>query len=159
LIEEFAIAFPVRERVRDGFVASLARTRVPLELPAAAGANATWIAWLVPGAMETAPVDPERLKPGPETVAWEIVTAAAPEFVSVNVCELFEPIATFPKSTLVVFGASTPAVVEFEPGLLGLPALVKPTQPEIDRTATKSARMMADNASELWCLGSPAAPC
>jgi hypothetical protein len=151
LIEEFAIAFPVRERVRDEFVASLARTRVPLELPAAAGANATWIAWLVPGAMETAAVDPERLKPGPETVVWEIVTAAAPEFVSVNICELFEPIATFPKSTLVVFGASTPAVVEFEfePGLLGLPALVKPTQPEIDRTATKSARRMADNASEL----------
>ena len=133
--------------------------RLPLELPAAAGANATWIARLVPGAMETAVVAPETLKPEPETVAWEIVTAAAPEFVSVNVCELFEPIATFPKSTLVVFGASTPAVVEFEPGLLGLPALVKPTQPEIDRMPTKSARRMADNASELYCVGTPAADC
>jgi hypothetical protein len=69
LIEALAIALPVSESVRDGFVASLARMRLPLELPAAAGANATWIARLVPGAMETAVVAPETLKPEPETVA------------------------------------------------------------------------------------------
>jgi hypothetical protein len=97
--------------------------------------------------MEIAAIAPETLKPEPKTVAWEIVTGSVPELVRVNICELFEPRGTLPKSTLVVFGASTPA--EVEPGLFKLPALVNPTQPERVRMLMNSVKIMADSASEL----------
>lgn len=81
--------------------------------------------------METEDIPPTTLKPAPETVAWEIMTAAVPVFVRVNVCELLEPAATFPKLMLVALAASVPEDVLL--GFVfaaGVPALVKPTQPE-----------------------------
>ena len=93
----------------------------------------------------------------PTTVVSEIITDAAPVFVRVNVRKLVEPMRTFPKLTVVLLGASTPEVVLPEPGLVGLPALVNPTQPEMDKVATKSVPRMANIASELCCLFSPVA--
>src|ERR1700730_15076051 len=107
--------------------------------------------------METADIPPVTLKPEPETVAWEIVTAAVPEFVSVNVCELFEPMGTLPKLTAVVLGARMPGVVLLEPGFDGVPALVNPAQPEMDKIAMNSVAIVANIASELFCLGNPMA--
>jgi hypothetical protein len=90
----------------------------------------------------------------PKTVASEIITAAVPVFVRVNVRKLVEPMRTFPKLTVVALGASTPGVL-LEPGFVGLPALVNPTQPEMDKAAMKSVAIMANIASGLCCLGSP----
>lgn len=97
------------------------------------------------------------LKPEPETVVSEIITDEVPVFVRVNVCKLFEPMGIFPKLKVVVLGASTPGVVLPEPGFDGVPALVNPTQPEIDKIVMKSVAIMANIASELCCLGSPVA--
>ena len=80
--------------------------------------------------METEDGPPTTLKPAPEIVSWEIMTAAVPVLVMVNVCELLEPVATFPKLMLVALAASMPGGVPFEPGFAGVPALVNPTQPE-----------------------------
>jgi hypothetical protein len=91
----------------------------------------------------------------PTTVASEIITAAVPVLVRVNVRKLVEPMCTFPKLTVVALGASTPGVL-LEPGFVGLPALVNPTQPEMDKVAMKSVAIMANIANDLRCLGSPA---
>jgi hypothetical protein len=99
------------------------------------------------------------LKPEPATVASEILTDAVPVFVRVNVCKLFEPMGTLPKLKAVVLGARTPGLVLLEAGFVGDPALVNPTQPEIDNSALKSVAIMANIANELCCLGSPVAGC
>jgi hypothetical protein len=49
--------------------------------------------------------------------------------------------------------------VLLEAGFVGDPALVNPTQPEIDNSALKSVAIMANIANELCCLGSPVAGC
>jgi hypothetical protein len=88
--------------------------------------------------METEDIPLTTLKPAPVTVACEIVTAAVPVLVRVKVCGLLEPAATFPKFRVVALAASVPEeeVLEFEPDFAaGVPAPVKPTQPESDRTA------------------------
>ena len=67
----------------------------------------------------------------PVTVACEILIATVPEFVNVNVCELLDPAMTFPKLMLVELAASEPGVELLEVVFdAGVPALVKPTQPE-----------------------------
>ena len=104
-------------------------------------------------------ITPLRLNPEPETAAWEIVTAVMPEFVRVNVCRLFEPIGTFPKLRVVVLGARVPGAVLLEPVFDGVPALVKPTQPEMDKIAMKRVAIVANVASELCCSGSSVAAC
>ena len=79
------------------------------------------------------------------TVAWEIVMAAVPVFVSVSVCRLLEPVATLPKLKLVALPASVPAeaVLEFvfADGVL---EFVKPAQPERDNVARKAIKMTND---------------
>jgi hypothetical protein len=49
---------------------------------------------------------PVILKPAPETLAWEIETAAVPLFVSLIVCELLFPMTTLPKLALEGFAPS-----------------------------------------------------
>ena len=92
---------------------------------------------------------PTTLKPAPVTVAREIVTAAVPVLVRVMVWGLLDPGATFPKFRLVGLAASVPeeAGFEVELGLTwGVPAPVKPMQPESDRTA-RNARIRANGPS------------
>jgi hypothetical protein len=63
------------------------------------------------------------------------VTIAVPVLLRVKVCGLLEPVATFPKLRLVALAASVPAAeleLDFEPGV---PAPVRPTQPESDTSA------------------------
>src|SRR5258708_346859 len=94
--------------------------------------------------METEDIPPMTLKPAPVTVAWEIMTAAVPVLVRVNVWGLLDPAATFPKFRLVALAASVPEGVEFEPDFAaGVPAPVNPTQPASD----KSARDARDRAN------------
>jgi hypothetical protein len=68
------------------------------------------------------------------------VTAAVPELVRVKVCGLLDPVTTFPKFRLMALAASVPDEPEFEVELdfaAGVPAPVKPTQPESDSKAAK----------------------
>jgi hypothetical protein len=145
VMEGPATALPLRESVRDESEASLENTRLPLELPCAVGANSILTGRLFPGVMETEDIAPTTLKPGPKTAAWEIVTAAVPVFVRVTVCMLFEPGATLPKLILVALAASTPADALFEVVFPGVPALVSPTQPEIDKVVSNSVPRMANS--------------
>ena len=93
--------------------------------------------------METEDVPPTTLNPAPEAVALEIMTEAVPVFVIINVCELFEPVAVFPKLTLVALAVS-------------VPALVNPTQPERVKVSSRVART-ANHARGLCCPKSPVA--
>ena|ERR1700674_629756 len=106
--------------------------------------------------METEDIPPMTLKPAPVTVALEIRTAAVPVFVSVNDCELFEPVPTLPKLKLVALAASVLVGVLVEPVFEGAPALVNPTQPDIVKLIISVVRM-ANKASGLCCFGSPVA--
>ena len=64
-------------------------------------------------------------------LACEIVTAAAPVLESVTVWVLLEPVATFPKATLVALAANVPdGEVSEAASALGASALVKPMQPD-----------------------------
>jgi len=60
----------------------------------------------LPAAMISGAVMPVRLKPLPDTLAWEIVTLALPALDSLMVCELPVPVITFPKLTLDGVAAS-----------------------------------------------------
>ena len=80
-------------------------------------------------------------------VACEIVTVAAPVFVSVRVCELLVPAVTFPNVRLVALAASDPEEAVLELAFaVGVPALVRPTQPETDNAA-RSARIIVSEVS------------
>src|SRR5579859_5147602 len=91
---------PASEITAGEFVALLATDTLPLTLPAADGAKATFNVAVCPAAM-TVPLDtPLSLKPAPLVAAPEIVTLEFPEFVSVTERVLLEPVFTFPKLKL-----------------------------------------------------------
>lgn len=99
--------------------------------------------------METEDIPPTTLNPAPVIDACEIVTAVVPVLVSVRVCELFEPVVTFPKLKLVALAASVPVVDAAASALLlaaGLPAPVKPVHPEMER-AVKRTRIVMGKVS------------
>lgn len=87
------------------------------------------------------PIPPTTLKPAPVIVPCEIVTGPEPVLDNIRVCELEDPVATFPKLRLMELAARVPEEPEFEPFEpdvepdFGVPAPVKPTQPESDRAA------------------------
>ena len=140
---------PLREMERGEFVVSLTMEMLPVTFPAVGGANWTWNAWFCPAAMETADIPPTTLKPVPLIVPGEIVMAAVPVLVSVNVWELLEPAVTFPKLRLVALAASVPseAVLEFVLAA-GVPATVNPVHPETDKAARR-ARTVISKVSGL----------
>ena len=74
---------------------------LPEALPADVGANLAVRVAVDPGLTLTGKVNPLALKPVPEAVAAEMVSAAFPEFVSVMFCVALLPTFTFPKLTLV----------------------------------------------------------
>ncbi len=81
-------------------------TPAPVTLPAALGVKPTLNVALLPAAMVSGTVMPVRLKPLPDTVAWEIVTLAVPPLDSLMVCELLVPVTTLPKLALEGIAAS-----------------------------------------------------
>jgi hypothetical protein len=92
--------------VAGEFVALLTTDTLPVTLPAAVGANATFsvIDWL--GVRTVPEVTPLALNPVPVAVTLEIVTFEFPLFVSVALNELLFPTFTFPKFKLVGFAPS-----------------------------------------------------
>ena len=97
---------PLRAIVRGELGALLTSETVPVTLPAALGVKTTLNVALLPAAMVRGTVMPVRLKPLPDTVAWEIARLALPALDSLMVCELLVPVATLPKLALVGVGAS-----------------------------------------------------
>ena len=94
--------------------------------------------------METPDIPPTTLKLVLVIVPCEIVTAAVPVLVSVNVWELLEPAVTFPNLRLVALAASVPceAVLEFVLAA-GVPATVNPVHPETDKAARRARTVMS----------------
>ena len=88
------------------FVALLSTVMLPVTLPTAAGANATFSVtdWLE--AKIVSAVTPVVLNPVPTAVTPEIVTFELPAFVSVAFKEPVFPTVIFPKSRLVVLALS-----------------------------------------------------
>ena len=76
--------------------------------------------------------------PAPVIDACETFTVAVPVLVSVMLCVLLLPTATFPKFTLVALAESTPAPL---PGFPADPAFVTPTQPLRLKVARIAARV------------------
>lgn len=84
------------------------------------------------------PIPPVTLKPVPVMVPCEIVTGPVPVLDNVRVCELEDPVVTFPKLRVVELAVRVPEEPELEPDVeldFGVPAPVRPTQPESDKTA------------------------
>jgi hypothetical protein len=75
------------------------------------------------------------------------MTAAVPVFVRVSDWEVELPAVTFPKEMVVALAASDPeeAVVELV-FAAGVPAPVRPVQPEIDRAARRTRQMLIDTS-------------
>src|SRR6266851_5039016 len=86
--------------------ALLTSETLPDTLPMPAGVKATLNVALLPAAMVSGTVMPVRLKPLPDTVAWEIVTLALPALDSLMVCELLVPVTTLPKPAVEGVAAS-----------------------------------------------------
>ena len=97
---------PLRAIVSGEPGALLTSETVPVTLPPAVGAKTTLNVALLPAAMVSGTVMLIRLKPLPDTLAWEIVTLALPALDSLMVCELLVPVTTLPKLTLDGVAAS-----------------------------------------------------
>src|SRR3989441_843316 len=91
---------PLNAMVEGELGASLTSERLPVTLPALAGAKATLKLVLCPALRDSGTVRPVMLKPFPEGVACEMVTLAVPELIRVMVWELRVPTATSPKLAL-----------------------------------------------------------
>ena len=92
---------PLNAMAEGELGASLTSERLPVMLPALAGAKATLKLVLCPALRVSGTVRPVMLKPFPEGVACEMVTLPVPELIRVMVWELRVPTATSPKLTLV----------------------------------------------------------
>lgn len=90
--------------------ASLEMEMLPVELPAAVGANFAVSDVFCPALIVTGTAMPLMLKPGPEALAAEIVTLAVPVLVKVTGTEPLLPTRRLPKLMLVGFAASAPWV-------------------------------------------------
>lgn len=88
------VPVPLSAMERVGFEALVEIVMVPDALPAEAGARLAVKDACAPAAIVCPAVSPLTLKPAPEELAWLIVTALAPAFVSVTVWLLLVPTTT-----------------------------------------------------------------
>lgn len=130
------------------FVASLATVTLPESLPETVGLKRIWKECVCPATIETADMLPTRLKPEPVTAASEMVTEAAPVFVSTMVCRLLDPATTFPKFKLAALALRVPVVVEPVDDLdVDDLVPVRARQPEMDRSEmAKTGRTNSESA-------------
>ncbi len=91
---------PLNAMAEGELGASLTSERLPVMLPALAGAKATLKLVLCPALRVSGTVRPVMLKPFPEGVACEMVILPVPELIRVMVWVLRVPTATSPKLAL-----------------------------------------------------------
>jgi hypothetical protein len=107
-------ALPVSAIFNGEFVALLVIASVPLALPEVFGSKFTENVFDSSGVKVSAPPDPLKLKPVPETVTLEIFAFAFPEFVTFTLAEPALPTLTLPKLSVVALALSvTDAVAPF----------------------------------------------
>src|SRR5207245_2863303 len=75
---------PLNAMVEGELGVSLTSERLPVTLPALAGAKAALKLVFCPGVRVRGRLSPPTLRPLPETLAWETVTLALPELVRVK---------------------------------------------------------------------------
>jgi hypothetical protein len=98
---------PLNGIASDEFGVLLTTEIDPVTLPVAVGVKTALNVVLTPGLIVIGSAgSPLMLKPAPDTLAWEIDTAAVPPFVKLIVCELLFPMMTFPKLALDGFAPS-----------------------------------------------------
>ena len=88
------------------FVALLTTLRLPVALPAVAGAKLTVRVKLCPAARVMAPEHPLKVNPAPLMEACEMVTLPVPLFITVIVCEALLPTSALPKLRLLALAES-----------------------------------------------------
>ena len=76
------------------------RDKLPVKLPAEAGANLTENEAEPLGAMVSGKVIPDKVNPFPEIVAWVMLRSAVPGFRTVTLCDCELPTKTLPKLRL-----------------------------------------------------------
>jgi len=146
----------VRETVAGELAALLATVTLPLTPADVAGVNVTFILAVCPG-VRICPVEiPLAENPAPEMLTLETDTLEFPALVSVTPKVPLLPIATLAKLRLVALAASALETVLFELVFAGAPALVNPTQPEIDKVKHRIART-PNQVNGLCCMAGPAA--
>ena len=99
----WATPLPLSAVVAGEFVALLATKTLPVGLPAAVGAKATFSVFDWPGVRVVLALTPLELYPLPVVVTPEIVTFEFPLLVKVTFSEPLLPTFTFPKLKLVGF--------------------------------------------------------
>src|SRR5208283_1459856 len=100
------VPVPLNAIVAGEFVALLTTLRLPVALPALAGAKPTVSVKLCPAARSPAPEQPLTVNPAPLMAACEMVTLPVPLFVTVIVCEALLPTRALPKLRLLVLAES-----------------------------------------------------
>ncbi len=136
--------------------ALLATVTLPLTPVDVAGVNVTFIVAVCPG-VRICPVEtPLAENPAPEMLTFETDTLEFPALVNVTPKVPLLPIATLVKLRVVALAASVLEAALFELVFAGAPALVKPTQPEIDKVKNRIART-PNQVNGLGCMAGPAA--
>jgi len=128
--------------ITDAVNWSLVREMLPEALPVTSGVKLAENVVPCPLGNVIGNDGPVTVKPPPDAMACEIVTAIVPEFVIVKFCLLVEPTATLPKlrlaglAEMVAVDGDSVSVVGAVPS-----ALVKPTHPDwaiiTNKTASK----------------------
>jgi hypothetical protein len=98
LVCEFPV--PLRATIAGEVFALFVRDKLPVKLPADAGANLTENEAEPLGAMVSGKVIPDKVNPVPEIVAWVMLRSAVPGFRTVTLCDCELPTRTLPKLRL-----------------------------------------------------------
>lgn len=114
---------------------------LPEAFPAAVGAKLAVNVNVLPGDTVRGSDAPPMLKLAPVAVAWEIVTAALPEFVTLKLWLLTDPTGTLPKVIVAGLRLNAPeGAVSEAAEVVELPlALVTPAHPDWSMAANMTS--------------------
>lgn len=140
---------PASETVEGELDALLATERLPVALPAAAGAKLTGKVTLWPALRLKGKVTAPRLKPAPATAICETVTAADPVLLSATPCELVAPTVTLPKLTAAGLSDTVMVAPLPESGMTTgwLDALLEIETPPVEAAAVTGVKATAKLAA------------
>jgi hypothetical protein len=155
-----ATPVPLTEMIDGELGASLTSMIDPVTLRAALGPNTALNVAVLPAAIASGAVIPVVLKPAPVTATEEIVRVSLLPFVSLMVCELFVPIATFPNAAEVGVAASCGGPWSDVFAELVYPAqLESPTIARIIASVVASTTGVAERATVAGSCGIEAGTC
>ena len=115
---------PESAMASEAFEASLVTFSVAVLFPPDEGEKTTLKFVLCPGARDNGKLNPDTLKPAPETDACETVTVEPPELVSVSGWDWLVPTGTLPKLNVDDPAARVPAITALAESAISRLALV-----------------------------------